>query len=186
MARVVKLKDKYFREMISAEQIEASVCRVAEQINRDYSGVRAPLVVGILNGSFIFMSDLVRKFEFSCELSFVKLCSYEGTQSSGKVRELIGINGSIEGRDVIVVEDIVDSGASIVYTLNTLREMGASSVRVCTLFFKPEAYREAEVIDYAAMEIGNEFIVGYGLDYDQLGRELGDIYVVTEEQDGEQ
>lgn len=178
MERVVKLRDKSFRKMISAEQIESAVSRVAEQLNRDYADCQTmPIVVGVLNGSFIFMSDLVRKFEFGCELSFVKISSYDGMNTSGKVKELIGLSGSIEGRDVIVVEDIVDTGVSITYTLRALRQLGAKSVKVCTLFFKPEAYRGTDVIDYAAMEIGNEFIVGYGLDYDQMGRELGDIYV---------
>lgn len=180
MSTTIKLNDKYFRPMLSAAQIEEATSRVAELINRDYADSPCPIVLGVLNGSFIFMSDLVRKFDFRCELSFVKLSSYSGTTSSGKVRELIGLNNNIAGRDVIIVEDIVDTGVSINHSIEMLYAHGAARVKVCTLFYKPEAYRGAATIDYIAMNIGNEFIVGYGLDYDELGRELKDIYVVTE------
>ncbi len=181
MEQRIVLKDRVFRTMIPAKQIEAAVERVAEQINNDYKDQRGiPLIVGVLNGSFIFMADLVRRLNIPCELIFVKISSYSGMSTSGKVRSLIGLDRSIEGRDVIVVEDIVDTGVSITYLLETLRKEGAGSVKVCTLFFKPDSYRATEHIDYKAMEIGDEFIVGYGLDYDGVGRELPDIYVVEE------
>ena len=139
------------------------------------------MFVGVLNGSFMFMSDLIKKIEFNNELSFVKLASYEGTCSTGCVKSLIGLNNSIEGRHVIIVEDIVDTGESIEHMI---RRAGSRIIprviEVCTLFFKPGSYRKQLPIKYRAMEIGNEFIVGYGLDYDQLGRSLKDIYVVTE------
>ena len=153
---------------------------VAQRINEDYGDKETPLFVGVLNGSFMFMSDLIKKIEFNNELSFVKLASYEGTCSSGCVKSLIGLNGSIEGRHVIVVEDIVDTGESIEHMVRELEAMHPASIRVCTLFFKPGSYSKHIPIDYRALEIGNEFIVGYGLDYDQLGRNLKDVYVVTE------
>ena len=128
----------------------------------------------------MFMSDLIKKIEFQNELSFVKLASYEGTESSGTVRNLIGLNNPIEGRHVIIVEDIVDTGESIDHMIRDLESRKPASIEVCTLFFKPGSYRKDRPIKYRAMEIGNEFIVGYGLDYDQLGRSLKDIYVVTE------
>ncbi|MFR9620442.1 MAG: hypoxanthine phosphoribosyltransferase [Rikenellaceae bacterium] len=177
----VKIHNLTFRPLIDAQQIDEAVSRVAEKINTDYATTQQPpLVLGVLNGSFIFLSDLIRKFTFRCEVSFVKLASYEGCNSTGQIKELIGLSDSIEGRDIIIVEDIVDSGRSIAHMLNTLRGKGAGSIRVCTLLFKPAAYKESEVIDYPAIEVGNEFLVGYGLDYDQGGRELADIYVICD------
>ena len=180
MQDIIQLHDRKFRIMIPAEKIDEAVTAVAERINRDYADKETPLFVGVLNGSFMFMSDLIKKIEFQNELSFVKLASYEGTSSTGQVRSLLGLNGSIEGRHVIVVEDIVDTGESIEHMLRDLEARRPASVAVCTLFFKPASYRKSYPIQYRAMEIGNEFIVGYGLDYDQLGRSLKDIYVVTE------
>ena len=180
MKDIIKLHDKKFKIMIPAEKIDEAVSAVAQRINEDYGDKETPLFVGVLNGSFMFMSDLIKKIEFNNELSFVKLASYEGTCSSGCVKSLIGLNGSIEGRHVIVVEDIVDTGESIEYMICDLKAQKPASLEVCTLFFKPGSYRKQIPIKYRAMEIGNEFIVGYGLDYDQLGRSLKDIYVVTE------
>ena len=180
MQDIIQLHDRKFRIMIPAEKIDEAVTAVAERINRDYADKETPLFVGVLNGSFMFMSDLIKKIEFQNELSFVKLASYEGTSSTGQVKSLLGLNGSIEGRHVIVVEDIVDTGESIEHMLRDLEARRPASVAVCTLFFKLASYRKSYPIQYRAMEIGNEFIVGYGLDYDQLGRSLKDIYVVTE------
>ncbi len=180
MQDIIQLHDRKFRIMIPAEKIDEAVTAVAERINRDYADKETPLFVGVLNGSFMFMSDLIKKIEFQNELSFVKLASYEGTSSTGEVKSLLGLNGSIEGRHVIVVEDIVDTGESIEHMLRDLEARRPASVSVCTLFFKPASYSKPYPIRYRAMEIGNEFIVGYGLDYDQLGRSLKDIYVVTE------
>ena len=180
MQDIIQLHDRKFRIMIPAEKIDEAVTAVAERINRDYADKETPLFVGVLNGSFMFMSDLIKKIEFQNELSFVKLASYEGTSSTGQVKSLLGLNGSIEGRHVIVVEDIVDTGESIEHMLRDLEARRPASVAVCTLFFKPASYRKSYPIQYRAMEIGNEFIMGYGLDYDQLGRSLKDIYVVTE------
>ncbi len=180
----VQLADKTFREFISAQQIAEAVDRVAAEINADHAkGVfqDTPLVLSILNGSVVFCCDLMRKLDFGIELSFVKLSSYVGTQSSGCVKSLIGLNESIEGRDVIVVEDIVETGGSIAAVECDLLERGAASIRVCTLTYKSNLYRGSRAINYVGFEIGDEFIVGYGLDYDRLGRELADIYVVEDE-----
>ena len=177
----VKLHDRTFEVMIPAERIEAAVTAVADRINADYCDKPTPLFLGVLNGAFMFMSDLIKKIEFNCELSFVKLASYCGTSTTGKVQELIGLKNNIEGRDVIVVEDIVDTGESIEHLMSSLRGHSPRSVEVATLFFKPESYAKSIPIKYRALEIGNEFIVGYGLDYDQLGRNLKDVYVVVDE-----
>ena len=181
MEKTVKLHDKTFRVMIPAEKIDQAVTAVAERINNDYADKDTPLFVGVLNGSFMFLSDLIKKIEFNSELSFVKISSYEGTSSTGQIRSLIGLNGSIEGRHVIIVEDIVDTGESIAHMIADLESRKPASVEVCTLFFKPASYAKQYPIRYRALEIGNEFIVGYGLDYDQLGRNLKDVYVVTNE-----
>ncbi len=180
MKDVIQLHDKKFRVMIPAAKIDEAVQAVADRINADYADKETPLFVGVLNGSFMFMSDLIKKIEFNNELSFVKLSYYAGTESTGEVKSLIGLNGSIEGRHVIVVEDIVDTGESIEHMIRDLEARRPASIAVCTLFFKPGSYRKQVPVRYRAMEIGNEFIVGYGLDYDQLGRSLKDIYVVTE------
>lgn len=180
MEDIITLHDRKFRIMIPAEQIDKAVAAVAERINADYGDKETPLFLGILNGSFMFMSDLIKKIEFNNELSFVKLASYEGVHSTGEVKTLIGLSGDIKGRHVIIVEDIVDTGESIEQMLRQLEPYQPASIAVCTLFFKPGSYRKQIPIEYRAMEIGNEFIVGYGLDYDQLGRSLKDIYVVTE------
>lgn len=182
MKDIIKLHDRHFKVMIPAEKIDEAVSAVAARINADYADLDTPLFVGVLNGSFMFMSDLIKKIEFNSELSFVKLSSYEGTSSTGEVKSLIGLNGSIEGRHVIIVEDIVDTGESIEHMIADLERRKPASIAVCTLFFKPASYSKRHEIKYRAMEIGNEFIVGYGLDYDQLGRSLKDIYVVTEEE----
>ena len=170
MKDIIQLHDRKFRVMIPAEEIDRAVTAVADRLNADYADKPTPLFLGILNGSFMFMSDLIKKIEFQNELSFVKLASYEGTSSTGVVKNLIGLNSSIEGRHVIIVEDMV----------RDLQARKPASIEVCTLFFKPASYSKNFPIRYRAMEIGNEFIVGYGLDYDQLGRSLKDVYVVTE------
>ncbi|MFR9497649.1 MAG: hypoxanthine phosphoribosyltransferase [Rikenellaceae bacterium] len=181
MESKIQLKELKFEVMISGEKIDQAVADVADRINKDYAEVQTPLFLGVLNGSFMFMSDLMKKIEFNSELSFVKMASYEGTSTTGQVKNLIGLSDSIEGRHVIIVEDIVDSGNSIEHLMALLGPLNPASVKVCTLFLKPQAYPKDIPIDYVALEIGNEFIVGYGLDYDQLGRNLKDIYVVCNE-----
>ncbi len=181
MESKIKVKDLTFEVMIPASEIDMAVTKVADRINKDYADVKHPIFLGVLNGSFMFMSDLMKKIEIECELSFVKVSSYEGTETTGSVKTLIGLNDSIEGRDIIIVEDIVDSGNSIEHLTELLAQHKPASVKICTLFFKPNAYKKEIPIDYVAMNIGNEFILGYGLDYDQLGRNLKDIYVLCNE-----
>ena len=178
--KTIRLHDKNFRLAIPNGRICDAIGRVADRINKDYAGRETPLFVGVLNGSFMFMAELMQRITLDCEASFVKIASYRGTASTGKVHELIGLSTDIRGRHVVIVEDIVDTGESIEHMIGELKSHNPASIEVCTLFFKPDSYRKQLPIKYRAMEIGNEFIVGYGLDYDQLGRSLKDIYVVTE------
>ena len=175
----VKIKDKTFRLFISEAEIKERVKAVAERINRDMEG-KNPLFLAVLNGSFIFAADLMRLITVPCEISFVKLASYAGITSTGKVTEVIGINEDLSGRHVIIVEDIVDTGLTMQRMIETLGTRQPASVSVCTLLLKPDKLKVELNIDYAAMKIPNEFIVGYGLDYDQQGRNLPDIYTVVE------
>lgn len=175
----IKLKDKTFRLTTPEADILARVKQVAQQINSDYAG-RHPLFLAILNGAFMFASDLMKEIDLECEISFVKLASYQGTMSSGTVHEVIGINKDISGRDIIIIEDIVESGKTMVQMIDSLASRNPSSVRICTLFFKPSKLTVDLKVDYPAMTISDDFIVGYGLDYDQLGRNLRDIYTITE------
>ena len=176
----IKLLDRRFKKMIHAEEIDKAVERVAEQLNERYAG-KTPVFLGVLSGSFLFLSDLVRKINFDSRLAFVKISSYEGTQSTGNVKQQLGIDFDIEGKDIIIVEDIVETGHSMNYLLDYLQQRNPASVSICTLFFKPEKFLYEYKIDYVAMPIGNEFIVGYGLDYNQIGRNLKDIYVLDED-----
>ena len=179
MENKIKLQDKTFRVLISAEEIDKAVSRVADQLNERYQG-RTPIFLGVLSGSFLFLADLVRKVNFENQLAFVKISSYNGTESTGNVKQLIGVDFDIEGRDIIIVEDIVETGHSMNYLLDYLGKKNPASISICTLFFKPEKFLYEYNIDYTALSIGNEFIVGYGLDYNQLGRNLKDIYVIDE------
>lgn len=174
----VKLHDKEFSVSIPSEKIQEAIAQMAVQINDDYKGKDTPLFISILNGSFMFTADLFKHIDFTCEVTFLKLTSYRGTSSTGSVRQLIGVNESIEGRDVIVLEDIVDTGITLEQILGQLKSFEPASVRVASLLFKPEAYQKDMNIDYIGMEIPNDFIVGYGLDYDGLGRNLPDIYTL--------
>ena len=179
MENKIKLQDKTFRVLISAEEIDMAVTRVADQLNERYQG-RTPIFLGVLSGSFLFLADLVRKVNFESQLAFVKISSYDGTESTGNVKQQFGVDFDIEGRDIIIVEDIVETGHSMNYLLDHLRKKNPASISICTLFFKPEKFLYEYEIDYTALSIGNEFIVGYGLDYNQLGRNLKDIYVIDE------
>ena len=179
MENKIKLHDKTFRVLITAEEIDKAVTRVAEQLNERYEG-RTPIFLGVLSGSFLFLADLVRKVNFENQLAFVKISSYDGTESTGNVKQLLGVDFDIEGRDIIIVEDIVETGHSMNYLLDYLGKKNPASISICTLFFKPEKFLYEYNIDYTALSIGNEFIVGYGLDYNQLGRNLKDIYVIDE------
>lgn len=176
----VKVRDKEFSLFLTAEDIEKAVDQVAEMINLDMQG-KNPLFICVLNGAFIFASDLLKKVEVECEITFVKLSSYSGTRSTNTVRELIGLDQALEGRTVIIIEDIIDTGITMGYTLKKLRDLGATDVRIASLLFKPEAFKNNYAIDYVGIVIPNEFIVGYGLDYDEHGRNLPDIYKIIED-----
>ena len=175
---IIRIKDKTFKTSITEAEIKARIKVLAQQINKDMEG-KTPLFLGVLNGAFIFAADLMREMTIPCEISFVKLSSYCGTETTNVVRELIGLDHSLEGRFVVVVEDIVDTGHTMKYTLEKLRDLRAVDVRIATLFFKPDSFQYDYPINYKAMDIDNEFIVGYGLDYDQQGRNLPDIYKVV-------
>jgi len=179
MSRIT-IKDKTFETSIPESEIQQRVKAVADRINSDYEG-RTPIFLPVLNGSFIFAADLLRYLKIECEISFVKVSSYNGTDSTGHVKHLIGVNTPLEGRDVIIVEDIVDTGVTMQNMLKMLQEHKPKSLEVCTLLMKPEKLTVPLDIKYCAMEIPNDFIVGYGLDYDQLGRNLRDIYTVVDE-----
>jgi hypoxanthine phosphoribosyltransferase len=171
----IKVKDKEFELSITACYIHGIIQKMAEEINRDYEG-KDPLFLSILNGSFIFAADLMRKITIPCQISFVKYSSYSGMASSKDVKELIGLNEDINGRHLIVVEDIVDTGLTIDRLLQDLKKFKPASVRLACFSFKKEAFKKDFNIDYLGIIIPNEFVIGYGLDYDGYGRNLPDIY----------
>jgi len=176
----VKIHDKTFRISYPEKDILNRVKAVADRINKDMAG-KNPLFLAVLNGSFVFAADLMRMITIPCEISFVKLASYEGTMSTGKIKEVIGINENISGRTIIIVEDIIESGLTMKRMLETLGTRNPESIHICTLLIKPEKLTIDLNVEYAAMEIPNDFIVGYGLDYNQQGRNLRDIYTLVEE-----
>jgi hypoxanthine phosphoribosyltransferase len=178
----VKLYDKTFKTFITYESLKKAIDEVADKINADFNGCEdIPVLLCVLNGSIMFTSELMKRLTFNCQIVSTKLTSYEGTSTTGKVKQAMGLTADIKGRRVIIVEDIVDSGNTIVELKRILEEKEASESRVCTLLLKPEAYKKDIKIDYVAMEIPNDFIVGFGLDYDELGRNLKDIYVLDNE-----
>ena len=176
----IKIHDKEFVKSIPSEEIAARVKEVAERINRDYAGKR-PLLLGVLNGCFMFVSDLMKNLEIECEISFVKLSSYQGTTTTGVIREVLGLTETITGRDVIIIEDIVDTGYTMQRMIESLGTREPASVQIASLFLKPVRLKVPVDVKYSAFTIPDRFIVGYGLDYDGLGRNLPDIYEVVEE-----
>ncbi len=175
----IQILDKRFKPSISASEINKHVKEVADRINHDLKD-KNPLFLAVLNGSFIFAADLMREITIPSEISFVKLASYQGTTSTGKITEVIGINENLSGRCVVIVEDIVDTGLTMKRMLETLGTRSPSEIHICTLLVKPEKLQVDLNIEYAAMSIPNDFIVGYGLDYNQQGRNLPDIYSVID------
>jgi len=174
----IQIKDKKFSLSIPEEKILAAVKSVADDINRDLAGAN-PLFICVLNGAFMFAGDLMKNINIPCEITFIKLSSYEGLYTTGTVKEIIGLNESVVGRNVVVVEDIVDTGITMERILSSLRAKGASDIHIATFLQKPDALQRDIKIDYIAMKIPNDFIVGYGLDYDGYGRNLKDIYTVV-------
>jgi hypoxanthine phosphoribosyltransferase len=175
----IKVKDKYFCKYIESEKILATVKRISEQIYNDH-GDENPLFLSVLNGSFMFTSDLMKYYNGVCELSFIRVSSYQGTNTSGEVKTSIGLTHDLKNRTVIILEDIIDSGITISHLLVDLAKLGPAKLKVASLLFKPEAVQTNARPDYIGMEIPKDFIVGYGLDYDGFGRNLPDIYKITE------
>ena len=176
----MQLHDLKFIPFIPEAEITSAIEKVAEKVNADYKG-KTPVFLGILNGAFLFASELIKRFEGDCEVSFVKLSSYQGTNSSGDVKSLMGLNQSLEGREVIVIEDIVDTGNTLESIYAILEREKVKDFKIATLFYKPDAYKKNYPIDYCGMEIPNDFIVGYGLDYKELGRNLRQVYKLKED-----
>lgn len=179
----IKLHDKTFRRTIPHAEIARKIEELADELNRQWRGnSQIPVFVSVLNGAFMFTAELLKHIDFTCEVAFVKLSSYAGTESSGEVARVIGLDGhTVFGRDVIVLEDIVETGNTVEAIRNLLAEQEPRSIAFATLFFKPEAYLKPFRIDHYAMELPNDFIVGFGLDYDQLGRNLPDVYTLITE-----
>ncbi|HMQ46973.1 MAG TPA: hypoxanthine phosphoribosyltransferase [Saprospiraceae bacterium] len=175
MTTTVKIHDLEFEPFLSKALIADRVQELGIQISTDYEG-KMPLFLGILNGAFVFAADLIRACSIPCEVAFMRLASYDGLQSSGAVRTLVGLDSNIKDRHVIVVEDIVDSGRTLSHLMPQLQALQPASLALATLLFKPDALESAVDIDYLAFEIPNRFVVGYGLDYNGLGRNLPDIY----------
>ena len=184
MGNTIKLHDKAFKPYLSNEVIEAAIDRLAEKVNADYEGSGdVPIFLCVLNGAIMFTAAMMKRLRFKAELVSIKLSSYQGTASTGTVLIPIGLTAPVKDRRVIIFEDIVDTGNTIVALKEMLLSKGAKEVRICTMLLKPEVYAKDTVLDYVGMEIPNAFIVGYGLDYDELGRNLPDIYVVDEPKD---
>ncbi len=174
----VQIKDKTFILSIPAEKIQEEVKRVAEQINKDLAGTN-PIFICVLNGAFMFAGDLMKYVTIPCEVTFVKLSSYEGIISTGKVKEVLGLSEDVEGRTIVVVEDIIDTGLTMAKIIDSLQRFHPKQVKVASFLQKPEALQTNVPLDYIAIKIPNDFIVGYGLDYDGFGRNLPDIYTLA-------
>jgi len=175
MKDVRSIHDKQFQFYISAAEIQSVVERLAQDLEKDYRGKNV-IFLSILNGSFMFTADLMKHIESNVEISFVKVSSYQGTSTTGRVDELIGLNADLKHKSVVILEDIVDTGITIDKVLTLLRTQDVESIEICTLLFKPEAYLGKNKPKYIGMEIPNKFVVGYGLDYNELGRNLKEIY----------
>lgn len=177
---IIQIKDKRFKTFIPEEKILKEVERVAAEISSDLKD-KNPLFISVLNGSFMFTADLMKSLTIPCEISFVKLASYAGTSSTGTVKELVGLNQDITGRTIVIVEDIVDTGLTMELLIKQLRTNNPKEIHIASLLVKPDKLKVKLDIEYVAMNIPNDFIVGYGLDYDGYGRNYRDIYTVIEE-----
>lgn len=172
----IQLHDRKFTPFIDRARIEKYVSYLAKTIATDLGKNEQPIFIGILNGSFIFAADFVRQYPYDCHISFVKLASYEGTNSTGTIKQLVGLNEDLEGKTVVILEDIIDSGNTLSEIYRIFQNKKVKSLKIATLFFKPDVFTKALPIDYIGKSIEDKFIVGYGLDYDGLGRNLPDIY----------
>ncbi|GAB4107589.1 hypoxanthine phosphoribosyltransferase [Echinicola sediminis] len=172
---MLKIKDKEFKRYLSEETLHNRVKELGKQIAEDYKG-KSPVVLGVLNGAFMFLSDLMKEIEEPLQVSFVKIASYSGTSSTGRVKEVVGLAESLKGRHVLIVEDIVDTGLSMAHLMGMVKAQEPMSVSVASLLVKPEALQETITVAYTGFEIPDKFVVGYGLDYDGFGRNLKEIY----------
>jgi hypoxanthine phosphoribosyltransferase len=173
----IQIHDKSFDIFIEEEKILSRVKELAQAISIDFAGTQ-PLFIAVLNGSFIFAADIMKSISFPCEIQFVKVSSYHGAQSSGKVQQVLGLNQNIKGRKVIIIEDIIDSGLTIDFLRNDLLKQEPESISICSLLLKPKALKVQLDVHYIGFEVENHFLVGYGLDYDGLGRNLRHLYQV--------
>jgi hypoxanthine phosphoribosyltransferase len=178
MSKIVTIKDKQFKPYISQQQISDAVKNIANTINVELEK-DLPLFLVVLNGSFMFAADLLKEISIPCEISFIKVASYHGTTSTGTVTELIGLTEDITGRTVVIVEDIVDTGITLEKLITVLNRKNVKQIKVATVLLKPDSYKKEFPIDYFGMKIPNDFVVGYGLDYDGQGRNLKEIYVLA-------
>ena len=176
--QTIQVKDKSFSLFIPEDKILKEVKRIAAQINKDYEG-QEPVFLAVLNGSFIFAADLLKEVNLPCEISFVKLASYQGVSTTGEIREVIGLNTDLTGRPVIIIEDIVDTGLTMAHMLEELKKQNPASIDICALLLKPGKMQVDLDIKYCCLQIPNDFIVGYGLDYDGFGRNTRDIYTLV-------
>ncbi|MWB94408.1 hypoxanthine phosphoribosyltransferase [Flavobacterium sp. GA093] len=176
---MIQLHDKQFVPFISAKEIDFALTKLVAQVEDDFAD-ETPIFIGVLNGAFMVVADFMKKYKHNCEVSFIKMASYEGTASTNTVKELIGINQDLTGRTVVLIEDIIDTGNTIEELKRMFKEQNVKHFKIATLFFKPEAYKKDIKIDYIGIRIPNKFIVGYGLDYDGLGRNLPEIYKLAE------
>ncbi len=174
----IKIKDKEFKISIPSREIETTVYRIATEINQDYENKQL-LFISILNGSFMFTADLLKLITVDCEISFVKVSSYSKLKTTTKVKSLIGLNEDIDGKDVIIIEDIVDTGNTLENIYNTIKIFNPNSIKIASLLLKPDVYKKNVPIDYVGYKIPIDFVVGYGMDYDGKGRNLKDIFTIV-------
>jgi hypoxanthine phosphoribosyltransferase len=174
---VIRILDKTFDVFIEEDELQAEIRSLAEQINKDFEG-QVVLFIAVLNGAFMFAADLMKSISLECEISFVKMSSYKGVQSTGEVNELIGLNADLKGKKVILLEDIVDTGLTMDKILSLVESHEPSSVKICTLLYKPTAFKGKNEPHYVGFSIPDAFVVGYGLDYNERGRNLGSVYQI--------
>ncbi|MEZ4890002.1 MAG: hypoxanthine phosphoribosyltransferase [Crocinitomicaceae bacterium] len=179
MSSIIQIKDKQFKPFLSELEIANAIQNIAQQVNRDYNNEEV-VFVAILNGAFMFASDFIKNISLNCEITFVKVSSYIGTESSGRVDEIIGLTKELKGKNVVILEDIVDTGITMDKVYKLLEMQEPKSLKICTLLYKKEAHKGKNIPDYVAFEIENKFVVGYGLDYDEAGRNLKEIFQVNE------
>lgn len=176
----IKIKDRTFVPFIDRERIAEYVKFLAGRVAEEMEPGEVPIFVGILNGSFMFAADFIREFPYDCHITFVKMASYDGINSSGKVKHLVGINEDLNGKTVVILEDIIDTGNTLAEIYEIFRDKNVKQLKIATLFFKPDVFRKELPIDYIGKSIEDKFVIGYGLDYDGLGRNLPDLYQLEE------